>query len=68
MNDTHFWWDESMDEKRYVKNYDKDGKVLETTKYYKANAAANLLTTVEDMEIFFTFRTVAGLSQSVLTT
>ena len=34
MNDTHFWWDKSMDEKRYVKNYDKDGKAFETIKYY----------------------------------
>ncbi|MDX1937436.1 MAG: serine hydrolase, partial [Flavihumibacter sp.] len=24
MKDTHFWWDASMNEKRYVKNYDKD--------------------------------------------
>ena len=66
MSDTHFWWDKSMDEKRYVKNYDKDGKVLETTKYYKANAAANLLTTVEDYGNFITYiLNGADLSQSV---
>ena len=66
MNDTHFWWDKSMDEKRYVKNYDKDGKVLETTKYYKANAAANLLTTVEDYGNFLSYILKgAGISQSV---
>jgi CubicO group peptidase (beta-lactamase class C family) len=55
MTDTHFWWDKSMDEKRYVKNYDKDGKAFETAKYYEANAAANLLTTVEDYGNFITY-------------
>ena len=55
MNDTHFWWDKSMDEKRYVKNYDKDGIALETVKYFKANAAANLLTTVEDYGNFLSY-------------
>ena len=66
MKDTHFWWDKSMDEKRYVKNYDKDGKVLETTKYYKANAAANLLTTIEDYGNFLSYiLNGAGLSKSV---
>ena len=66
MNDTHFWWDKSMDEKRYVKNYDKDGKAFETVKYFKANAAANLLTTVEDYGNFLTYiLNGADLSQSV---
>ena len=55
MNDTHFWWDKSMDESRYVKNYDKDGKLIETHKYYSANAAANLLTTVEDYGNFLCY-------------
>ena len=66
MNDTHFWWDKSMDEKRYVKNYDKDGKAFETIKYYNANAAANLLTTVEDYGNFLSYvLNGADLSQSV---
>lgn len=66
MNDTHFWWDESMDEKRYVKNYDKDGKTFETVKYFQANAAANLLTTVEDYGNFLVYiLNGADLSQSV---
>ena len=66
MNDTHFWWDKSMDENRYVKNYDNDGKALETVKYFKANAAANLLTTVEDYGNFLTYiLNGADLSQSV---
>ncbi len=66
MNDTHFWWDKSMDEKRYVKNYDKDGKAFETVKYFQANAAANLLTTVEDYGNFLSYiLNGADLSQLV---
>ena len=66
MNDTHFWWDKSMDEKRYVRNYDKDGKAFETVKYFQANAAANLLTTVEDYGNFLSYiLNGADLSPSV---
>ncbi|MBL7815626.1 MAG: class A beta-lactamase-related serine hydrolase [Saprospiraceae bacterium] len=66
MKDTHFWWDKSMDEKRYVKNYDKDGNAYPTNKYDKANAAANLLTTVEDYGNFLTYLlNGGGLSPSV---
>ena len=66
MNDSHFWWDKSMDENRYVRNNDSDGKALETIKYYKANAAANLLTTVEDYGNFLCYvLNGAGLSLSV---
>lgn len=68
MQDTHFWWDKSLDEKRYVKNYDKDGNVFPIEKYYKANAAANLLTTVEDYGNFLVYLlNGGGLSQTVLT-
>lgn len=67
MKDTHFWWDKLMDEKRYVKNYDKGGKAFETKKYYEANAAANLLTTVEDYGNFLVYiLNGAGLSPAVL--
>ena len=48
MSDTHFWWDTEIDETRYAQNFDKEGEMLETAKYYEANAAANLLTTIED--------------------
>ena len=48
MTDTRFWWDTKMDEDRYAQNFDEKGIQLETVKYYEANAAANLLTTVED--------------------
>ena len=67
MVDTHFWWDESMDEKRYVKNYAQNGKLIDTIKYYEANAAANLLTTVEDYGNFLAYLlSGGGLSQTVL--
>jgi CubicO group peptidase (beta-lactamase class C family) len=50
MKDTHFWWDKSMDEKRY----------------YEASAAANLLTTVEDYGNFLAYiLNGAGLSQLI---
>lgn len=55
MTDTRFWWDDSMDESRYAKNFDQDGRLIETYKYYEANAAANLLTTVEDYGRFLAY-------------
>ncbi|MBX9734421.1 MAG: class A beta-lactamase-related serine hydrolase [Chitinophagaceae bacterium] len=67
MKDTHFWWDKSMDETRYIRNYDKDGNAYETSKYFKANGAANLLTTVEDYGNFLVYiLNGAELSQDVL--
>ncbi|TNE28015.1 MAG: DUF4440 domain-containing protein [Bacteroidetes bacterium] len=48
MNDTRFWWDAGMDESRYAYNFNENGEMIEVDKYYEANAAANLLTTVED--------------------
>ncbi|WP_424989173.1 serine hydrolase domain-containing protein [Flagellimonas sp.] len=55
MNDTRFWWDGSMNESRYAKNFDENGNQIETVKYYEANAAANLLTTVEDYGRFVAY-------------
>jgi CubicO group peptidase (beta-lactamase class C family) len=67
MKDTRFWWDKSMDEERYVKNYDSQGKLIDTFRYYEANAAANLLTTVEDYGNFLAYiLDGAGLSQLIL--
>ncbi|MDX1937077.1 MAG: hypothetical protein SFU21_08160, partial [Flavihumibacter sp.] len=44
----------------------KDGNVINTAKYYKANAAANLLTTVEDYGNFLAYvLNGAGLSHEV---
>lgn len=48
MTDTRFWWDSGMDETRYAQNFNEKGEKIVTEKYYEANAAANLLTTVED--------------------
>ncbi len=55
MTDTRFWWDTTMDETRYAQNFDKNGNKIPTKKYYKANAAANLLTTVEDYGRFLEY-------------
>lgn len=66
MKDTHFWWDKSVDENRYAKNFSKDGSAFKTEKYYRANAAANLLTTVEDYGNFLSYiLNGAGLSPSL---
>ncbi len=63
MTDTHFWWDKTMDESRYAVNFDVAGKKIPTEKYFEANAAANLLTTVEDYGRFLAYVTNgAGLS------
>lgn len=67
MKDTYFWWENSLDEKRYVNNYDADGKIIDTVRYYEANAAANLLTTIEDYGNFISYiLNGAGLSKPVL--
>lgn len=55
MLDTHFWWDSEMDESRYAQNFNEEGEKIETVKYYEANAAANLLTTVEDYGKFLAY-------------
>jgi CubicO group peptidase (beta-lactamase class C family) len=55
MTDTRFWWDEGMDESRYAQNFDKEGNMIPTKKYYQASAAANLLTTIEDYGRFLSY-------------
>ena len=55
MNDTHFWWDDAIDESRYAQNYDENGDKIPTNKYFKANAAANLLSTVGDYGKFLEY-------------
>jgi CubicO group peptidase (beta-lactamase class C family) len=55
MTDTHFWWDSTMDATRYAQNFDDQGETIKPVKYYKANAAANLLTTVEDYGRFLEY-------------
>jgi len=48
MDDTHYYWDGTVDEGRYAVESDTAGQPLKFEKYHTANAAANLLTTVED--------------------
>ena len=55
MTDTRFWWDSTMDKSRYAQNFASNGNVIPTEKYYEANAAANLLTTVEDYGRFLEY-------------
>jgi len=52
-----------MDESRYAQNFDMEGEKMETVKYYEANAAANLLTTVEDYGKFVEYM-IAGAELS----
>lgn len=55
MSNTHFWWNSEMDESRYAHNFNAKGEKLENQRYYEANAAANLLTTVEDYGKFLEY-------------
>ena len=55
MTDTYFWWTPQVDEQRYARNHDSNGTAFETEKYYKANAAANLISTIDDYSRFIAF-------------
>jgi len=48
MDDTRFYWDESMDTTLYADRYDADGALYEKERWYSANASNLVLTTVED--------------------
>ncbi len=48
MTDSQLIWNDKVDLSRYAINYDKDGNAYEPTKNKSANAADDLLTTVED--------------------
>lgn len=66
MTDTHFWWDSSIDESMYAQNFNEKGEKIANKKYYEANAAANLLTTVEDYGKFLEYIiNGAGLSEKL---
>ena len=66
MTDTRFWWDSGMDETRYAQNFNEKGEKIATKKYYEANAAANLLTTVVDYGKFLEhIINGAGLSENI---
>ncbi len=66
MYDTHFTWDKDMDVKRYAQEHDEQGKPIDFKKHQHANAAANLLTTVEDYSKFMVhILDGAGLSKKL---
>ena len=48
MKDTRFYWDEQMDTTRYAERYSADGALYEKEKWYSANAANLVLSTIED--------------------
>jgi len=48
MQDTRFYWDNSMDTTRYAERYSADGTLYEKEKWYSANAANLVLSTLED--------------------
>ena len=55
MKDTHFWWNEQVDSKRYAYNHDAQGNEIELIQHKTANASANLLTTIGDYSRFITY-------------
>lgn len=66
MPDTRFFWDAGMNESRFAVGYDSKGNAYKIYKNTKANAADDLLTTVEDYGKFLAFvMNGAGLSKDV---
>ncbi|KUJ51241.1 serine hydrolase [Chryseobacterium sp. JAH] len=52
MNDTSYIWNERKDSQRIVMGYDKNGRPYDFVKNTKANAADDLITSVEDYSKF----------------
>lgn len=52
MNDTQYIWNDKVDFSRYAINYDKNGNAYEPVKNKTANAADDLLTTIQDYGTF----------------
>jgi len=48
MKNTHFYWKDSLDKNNYALEHDENGVAIDLIKHSNANAAANLLTTIED--------------------
>jgi CubicO group peptidase (beta-lactamase class C family) len=66
MKDTKFIWDDKMDSTRFAKWHNEKGELYETQKNKTANAADNLLTTVEDYSKFLVhLLNGAGLSDKL---
>lgn len=63
MNDTHFYWNEEINEERFAKWHSPQGEQYATYKNTSPTAADDLLTTVEDYSKFIChILTGAGLS------
>lgn len=66
MTDTKFVWNDITDVSRYATNYDNKGNAYEPAKNKTANAADDLLTTIEDYGTFLCSVTNSdGLSKKV---
>ncbi len=66
MTSTTFWWTPTVDEARYAVNHNANGEPLNIEKYYTANAAANVITTIEDYGNFLAYViNGGGLSDAV---
>ena len=66
MSDTRFYWDAGLNESRFAVGYDAKGGAYKIYKNTKANAADDLLTTVEDYGKFLVaVMNGAGLSKDV---
>jgi CubicO group peptidase (beta-lactamase class C family) len=66
MKDTRFFWDASVDSTRFAKWHKENGELYETYKNATANAADDLLTTVEDYSKFIvSILDGAGLSKRI---
>lgn len=63
MKDTRFYWDSTMEEERFAQWHDARGNIYEPYKNKAANAADDLLTTIEDYSRFMVYiMNGAGLS------
>lgn len=68
MNDTQYLWTDKTDASRYAPGYDSKGKMYPTVKHKTANAADDLLTTIEDYSKFMiSVMNGTGLSQDIFT-
>ncbi|WDF63038.1 class A beta-lactamase-related serine hydrolase [Flavobacterium sp. KACC 22763] len=66
MTDSQLIWNDKIDLSRYAVNYDKNGNPYELTKNKTANAADDLLTTIEDYGKFLSsVMNSEGLSKKV---
>lgn len=52
MHNTHFYWTDKLNEEQYAVEHNENGLPISYKKYTQANAAANLMTTVEDYSKF----------------